>query len=240
MYVFQISFKKEAAVYMLKKKCIFIFLTAVFILVIFVSGHNIFKNTALAFMPLGNFTVVIDAGHGGWDPGKTGKNGLNEKDINLDIAQKTADFLEEAGADVYITRTSDSALGENKRSDMKKRIDIIENSKADIMISIHQNSYPSEKAKGAQVFYFRKSENGHLLADCIQKSLIQCLDEKNTRTAKENNNYYVLKNTDIPSVIIECGFLSNPEEERLLNTEEYRLKTAWAIFDGILTYFEKD
>ena len=225
---------------MLKKKCIFIFLTAVFILVIFVSGHNIFKNTALAFMPLGNFTVVIDAGHGGWDPGKTGKNGLNEKDINLDIAQKTADFLEEAGADVYITRTSDSALGENKRSDMKKRIDIIENSKADIMISIHQNSYPSEKAKGAQVFYFRKSENGHLLADCIQKSLIQCLDEKNTRTAKENNNYYVLKNTDIPSVIIECGFLSNPEEERLLNTEEYRLKTAWAIFDGILTYFEKD
>ena len=224
----------------IKKKFIFIFSTAVFVLAIAVSRQNIFKNTTLAFMPLDNFTIVIDAGHGGWDPGKTGKNGLNEKDINLDIAQKTADFLEEAGADVYITRTSDSALGENKRSDMKKRIDIIENSKADIMISIHQNSYPSEKAKGAQVFYFRKSENGHLLADCIQKSLIQCLDEKNTRTAKENNNYYVLKNTDIPSVIIECGFLSNPEEERLLNTEEYRLKTAWAIFDGILTYFEKD
>lgn len=223
----------------IKKKFIFIFSTAVFVLAIAVLGRNI-KNTALAFMPLDNFTIAIDAGHGGWDPGKTGKNGLNEKDINLDIAQKTADFLEEAGADVYITRTSDSALGESKRSDMKKRIDIIENSKADIMISIHQNSYPSEKAKGAQVFYFRKSENGHLLADCIQKSLIQCLDEKNTRTAKENNNYYVLKNTDIPSVIIECGFLSNPEEERLLNTEEYRLKTAWAIFDGILTYFEKD
>lgn len=223
----------------IKKKFIFIFSTAVFVLAIAVSGRNI-KNTALAFMPLDNFTIAIDAGHGGWDPGKTGKNGLNEKDINLDIAQKTAAFLEEAGADVYITRTSDSALGESKRSDMKKRIDIIENSKADIMISIHQNSYPSEKARGAQVFYFRKSENGHLLADCIQKSLIQCLDEKNTRTAKENNNYYVLKNTDIPSVIIECGFLSNPEEERLLNTEEYRLKTAWAIFDGILTYFEKD
>lgn len=223
----------------IKKKFIFIFSTAVFVLAIAVLGRNI-KNTALAFMPLDNFTIAIDAGHGGWDPGKTGKNGLNEKDINLDIAQKTAAFLEEAGADVYITRTSDSALGESKRSDMKKRIDIIENSKADIMISIHQNSYPSEKARGAQVFYFRKSENGHLLADCIQKSLIQCLDEKNTRTAKENNNYYVLKNTDIPSVIIECGFLSNPEEERLLNTEEYRLKTAWAIFDGILTYFEKD
>ncbi len=224
----------------IKKKFIFIFSTALFVMLVAVSKQNIFKNTALAFMPLDNFTIAIDAGHGGWDPGKTGKNGLNEKDINLDIAQKTAAFLEEAGADVYITRTSDSALGESKRSDMKKRIDIIENSKADIMISIHQNSYPSEKAKGAQVFYFRKSEKGHILADCIQKSLIQCLDEKNTRTAKENNNYYVLKNTDIPSVIIECGFLSNPEEERLLNTEEYRLKTAWAIFDGILTYFEKD
>ena len=224
----------------IKKKFIFIFSTALFVMLVAVSKQNIFKNTALAFMPLDNFTIAIDAGHGGWDPGKTGKNGLNEKDINLDIAQKTAAFLEEAGADVYITRTSDSALGESKRSDMKKRIDIIENSKADIMISIHQNSYPSEKAKGAQVFYFRKSEKGHILADCIQKSLIQFLDEKNTRTAKENNNYYVLKNTDIPSVIIECGFLSNPEEERLLNTEEYRLKTAWAIFDGILTYFEKD
>ena len=224
---------------MFKKKFMFIFLTAVFVLVTVAAKQIVYHNTALVFMPLSSFTVAIDAGHGGWDPGKTAANGLNEKDINLDIAQKTADFLEEAGADVYITRTSDSALGESKRSDMKKRIDIIEDSRADIMISIHQNSYPSEKAKGAQVFYFKKSEKGHMLADCIQKSLIQCLDEKNTRTAKENNNYYVLKNTEIPSVIIECGFLSNPEEEKLLNTEKYRLKTAWAIFDGILTYFEK-
>ncbi|MCJ7855856.1 N-acetylmuramoyl-L-alanine amidase [Lachnospiraceae bacterium NSJ-143] len=163
---------------------------------------------------------------------------MNEKEINLDIANKLCLFLEEAGADVYMTRPEDTALGETKSKDMKSRINIIEDSGADIMVSVHQNSFPSQNVKGAQSFYFKESEDGKLLAECIQKSLIQALDEKNTRVAKENNNYYILKNTQIPSVIIECGFLSNPEEEKKLNNEEYRLKTAWALFDGIRAYFE--
>ncbi len=219
--------------------CVFVLTISVYVSGIAISSkYN--ENTAV-FMPLNNRVIAIDAGHGGWDPGKTGKTGMNEKDINLDIANKLCTFLEDAGAEVYLTRPSDDALGKTKSKDMKERIDIIKNSEADIMISIHQNAFPKPNAKGAQSFYFKQSQDGKLLAECIQKSLIQSLDEKNSRVAKENNNYYILKNTQIPSVIIECGFLSNPDEETKLNNEDYRLKTAWAIFDGIRTYFdEKD
>ena len=164
---------------------------------------------------------------------------MNEKDINIDIAQKLCLFLEEAGADVYFTRNDDEALGQTKSEDMKKRISVVDESNADIMISIHQNAYPSENVKGAQTFYFKGSDGGKALAEKIQASLISALDEKNKRTAKENTSYYIIKNTEIPSVIIECGFLSNPDEERKLNTEEYGLKTAWAIFDGIREYFNE-
>ena len=164
---------------------------------------------------------------------------MNEKDINIDIAQKLCLFLEEAGADVYFTRRDDEALGQTKSEDMKKRISVVDESNADIMISIHQNAYPSENVKGAQTFYFKGSDGGKALAEKIQASLISALDEKNKRTAKENTSYYIIKNTEIPSVIIECGFLSNPDEEKKLNTEEYRLKTAWAIFDGIREYFNE-
>ena len=108
---------------------------------------------------------------------------MNEKEINLDIANKLCLFLEEAGADVYMTRPEGTALGETKSKDMKSRINIIEDSGADIMVSVHQNSFPSQNVKGAQSFYFKESEDGKLLAECIQKSLIQALDEKNTRVA---------------------------------------------------------
>ena len=164
---------------------------------------------------------------------------MNEKDINIDIAKKLCLFLEEAGADVYFTRSSYEALGQTKSEDMKKRIKLVDESNADIMISIHQNAYTSENVKGAQTFYFKGSEGGKALAEKIQASLITALDEKNKRVAKENTSYYIIKNTEIPSVIIECGFLSNPDEENKLNTEEYKLKTAWAIFDGIREYFNE-
>ena len=153
------------------------------------------KKSTAVYMPLNNRIVVIDAGHGGWDPGKTGKSGMNEKDINIDIAQKLCLFLEEAGADVYFTRNDDEALGQTKSEDMKKRISVVDESNADIMISIHQNAYPSENVKGAQTFYFKGSDGGKALAEKIQASLISALDEKNKRTAKENTSYYIIKNT---------------------------------------------
>ena len=184
------------------------------------------------------FRCTENIDYGPWDPGKTGKEGLNEKEINLSIALKLCEFLEQSGADTVLTRKEDLALGADKSEDMKKRIDTANSCGADIMISIHQNAFKNEKVKGAQVFYFSEDSEGRLLAECIQKSLTDILDEKNKRTAKSNSDYYILKYSNMPAIIIECGFLSNSTEERLLNKEEYQLKTAWAIYDGICDYFE--
>ena len=183
-------------------------------------------------------TIVLDAGHGGWDPGKTGTEGKNEKDLNLAVAEKLAEYLEIGGAEVILTRTSDEALGEGKRTDMAERKRIANESGADILISIHQNAFPSAKVKGAQVFYHNSSGNGKLLAESVQESLRSRVDGSNHRQAKENDSYYILRTTEIPAVIVECGFLSNHEEEKLLNDEGYQEKLAWAIYCGILDYFK--
>ncbi|MBS4960607.1 MAG: N-acetylmuramoyl-L-alanine amidase [Clostridiales bacterium] len=181
-------------------------------------------------------TVVLDAGHGGWDPGKTGTVGENEKNINLAITEKLQQYLEQGGFIVYVTRNIDEALGENKKTDMKSRRQIINDSEAELLVSIHQNAFPGGRAQGAQVFYHRESEDGKRLAQCVQKSLHQATGTN--REAKENTSYYILKNTQMPAVIVECGFLSNYQEEKMLNDEQYQNKVAWAIYLGILDYLE--
>ena len=195
------------------------------------------KRTVKTMLPVENKVVIIDAGHGGFDPGKTGKNGDNEKDINLKIASYLQQYLEQSGAVAIITRNSDDALGESKREDMSERRRISNESDGDILISIHQNAFTSGGPSGAQVFYYKTSEEGKLLAECIQQSLIDTLDKNNKRQAKANSDYYVLKTTEIPSAIVECGFLSNAEEEAKLNTDDYQQQTAWAIYKGIASYF---
>ena len=203
-------------------------------------GHTFFAEQAeKAMFPMMDAKIVLDAGHGGWDPGKTGTNGKNEKELNLAVTEKLADYLEMGGAEVILTRTSDDALGSGKKADMAERKRIANESDGDILVSIHQNAFPSAKAKGAQVFYHKKSENGELLAECVQENLRNRVDGSNNRQAKENTSYYILKTTEIPAVIVECGFLSNGEEEKLLNDEIYQEKLAWAIYCGILDYFEK-
>ena len=189
-------------------------------------------------LPLDSKVVILDAGHGGWDPGKTGTIGENEKNINLEIAQKLKQYLEQGGAIVYMTRDTDEALGEKKGEDMKERKRIANESQGDIFVSIHQNAFPKGSAKGAQVFYHKQSEEGKKLAEEIQKSLKKYVDSENTREIKENTNYYILKKTELPSALVECGFLSNTEEEQKLNTEEYQQKVAWAIYVGIMNYFD--
>lgn len=136
-----------------------------------------------------------------------------------------------------MTRYDDSALGKSKKEDMEKRMEIIEKNNADILVSIHQNSYPSSSVKGAQVFYHKNSAEGKKLAQCIQKALFEKADSQNKRVAKENTTYYVLRKNSVPSVIVECGFLSNTGEESLLNSDEYRQKIAWAVYSGIIEYF---
>lgn len=185
--------------------------------------------------------IVIDAGHGGDDPGKIGINDAKEKDINLSIALKLKKLLEKENIEVVLTRKDKNGLysmgASNKKvEDMRKRCDIITEAMPVFTVSIHQNSYTEEYVKGAQVFYFGQSAEGKELAETLQESLRTHLDEENNRVAKANESYYLLKKTPTPTVIVECGFLSNTEEANLLITEEYQDKVAEAIRDGILTY----
>lgn len=191
-------------------------------------------------LPVERKTVILDAGHGGWDPGKTGSTAYaDEKTLNLAVTEKLQGYLEQSGATVILTRSTDDALGGGKREDMAERKRIANESEGDILVSIHQNAFPSAKAKGAQVFYHKSSAEAKLLAECLQESLRERLDGGNTRQAKENTNYYILRTTELPAAIVECGFLSNREEEALLNDEEYQDRLAWAVYCGIADYFEE-
>lgn len=185
--------------------------------------------------------VVLDAGHGGDDPGKVGINGAEEKDINLEITKLVKMFLEAGDVRVVLTREDDGGLydanASNKKvQDMKRRVEIIEKAGAAAVVSIHQNSYPEEYVHGAQVFYYDGSSQGQRLAERIQERLIVQVDPENTRKIKANDSYYLLKKTGAPIVIAECGFLSNHTEAGKLCTPEYRERVAWAIYIGIMQY----
>lgn len=195
------------------------------------------KNTNL----FSNITIAIDPGHGGVDPGKVGINQQLEKDINLSIALKLEQQLLALGFQVIMTRREDIGLYQEqdtnkKRTDMKKRVELINNSHADLCVSIHQNSYTSENATGAQVFYYSKSEDGKTLANYIQKELIAKVDPSNKRVEKDNHNYYMLLHVSCPSVIIECGFLSNWREATNLADDYYQETIATAIASALQQY----
>lgn len=185
--------------------------------------------------------IVIDAGHGGFDPGKVGIQGTLEKDINLKIALKLKEVLEKEHYQVIMTRTTDCGLYEEtdsnkKRTDLYHRVQMINESGAVMAVSIHQNSFSQSSSKGAQVFYYSNSEEGKQLANIMQEAIKQNIGDGNHRLAKENDSYYLLKKTNCPLVIVECGFLSNAEEETLLLTEEYQQKMAEAIGKGLIEY----
>lgn len=187
--------------------------------------------------------VVIDAGHGGADPGKVGINDQLEKDINLKIARLLQQFLQTEGVEVIMTRENDDGLydegASNKKvQDMKRRLEIIEASDAVLVVSIHQNSYHEEYVKGAQVFYYTTSEKSKHLAEVLQEEL-KALEPDNKREAKGNDSYFLLKKTSKPIVIVECGFLSNREEAAKLSDEVYQEKLAWNIHMGIMKYLNE-
>ena len=186
-------------------------------------------------------TVVIDAGHGGIDPGKVGINDALEKDINLSIALKLKKYLEQQDIRVVMTRETDEGLYEESDSnkkvrDMKKRLAIMEETNPALIISIHQNSYPEESVSGMQVFYYETSTEGKVLAEMMQQTMIECLKPQKERAAKANDTYYLLKKTTVPIVIVECGFLSNRAEADMLVSSDYQEKMAWAIHMGVLRY----
>jgi N-acetylmuramoyl-L-alanine amidase len=189
-------------------------------------------------------TIVIDPGHGGRDPGKIGINNAKEKDINLSIALKLKDLLEQNNINVIMTRTEDVGLyddsdGSKKRADLKKRVDIINSSGALFAVSVHQNSFTQESSRGAQVFYYSDSTEGKKLAELMQATLKETLADGNHRQAKANNSYYMINKTTCPLVIVECGFLSNRAEAELLLNNEYQDKLAWGIHLAIMKYINE-
>ncbi|WP_442913720.1 N-acetylmuramoyl-L-alanine amidase [Lacrimispora sp.] len=185
--------------------------------------------------------VVIDAGHGGNDPGKIGIDGTLEKDINLQIANRLKKYLEASDVKVVLTRENDNGLyserdSRKKMADMSKRCEIINDVSPALTVSIHQNSYHQENVFGGQVFYYKKSDKGKELAEILQSRFDYVLGEKNTRLAKPNDNYYLLLHVRTPIVIVECGFLTNWKESALLNSPDYQDRLAWTIHMGVMEY----
>ena len=187
------------------------------------------------------FTVVVDAGHGGDDPGKIGINKALEKDINLSIAKKLQKCLEKSGVNTVMTREDekglyDSSASNKKQDDMRKRCEKIDGANPVFTVSVHQNSYTSESVHGPQVFYYTHSAEGQEVAKCIQDAMNEQLKVDRPREIKGNETYYLLKKTKSPTIIVECGFLSNNAEAAKLVTEEYQEQVAKAICEGILQW----
>ena len=180
--------------------------------------------------------IIVDAGHGGVDPGVVGRDGTLEKDIDLSIAQKLSELLRMGGASVTMTREQDRMLGDGKSGDLSARVQMAAEADPAAFISVHGNSFPSQpSARGAQVFFFSTNEQGQLLAQSIQKALT--VDLGNTqRVALAHQSAYILKHIAAPAVVVEVGFLSNSEEEALLKDDDYQWRVAWAIYDGLLGY----
>ncbi len=204
------------------------------------------EKDAQTLSALTDVVIVIDAGHGGRDGGKVSVDNQNyEKDINLAIAYKLKTYMEAEGVTVIMTRETDDGLylesdSNKKAADLRRRIEIIEQASPRLVVSIHQNSYHEPYVRGAQTFYYTTSAEGKELAEIIQAQLRLSLDPDNDRQAKANDSYYLLKKTAAPIVIVECGFLSNPEEAALLASEEYQDRVAFQIHLGIMQYLNQN
>ena len=177
--------------------------------------------------------------------GAESSKGTTEAETNLKIALKLQNLLEQSGSTVILTRSDENAiydidsktLKQKKISDIHNRVKIGNESSADIFVSIHLNKIPQEQYDGWQTFYKNGSEEGGKLAKQIQNSLNETIDKENNRIAKTIDNIYIIKHVEIPTTIVECGFLSNPDEEKLLLEDDYQNKLAWGIYNGIINYF---
>lgn len=232
-----------------KKRICFISFFVCFSILLYVIMYNVgLKNNYIQAnaTPITNKTIVIDAGHGLPDSGASSFNGTTEQAINLAIALKLQKIIEQSGAKVILTRSdengiysTDSTNIRNKKvSDIKNRVEIGNNSNADIFVSIHLNKFSgSSEYKGWQTFYQKESESSALLANKIQENLNKNIEQDNNRKVLPLTNVYIMDNVKIPTVVVECGFLSNPEETENLKKDEYQNKLVWGIYLGIQDYF---
>ncbi len=225
-------------------------LTLAFIFIIIVIFHRNMKTVRPVFG--GAFTtdnvVVIDPGHGGMDGGATGVSGMLEKDCTLKISKKLDTLMAFLGIPTVMTRTEDLSLDyrddatvrQNKVADLNARLKIVENTENPIFLSVHLNLFTQSQYRGAQVFYAPKSPMSETLAKVMQQSLLTALNDGNTRTYKKaSSDIFLMKNAPCPAITVECGFVSNPEEEALLKDDAYQKKLALAIAGGYIGYLNE-
>ena len=222
----------------IKRRTIIIFL-CVLVCLVMIGVYFGLKTTSA--QPNIKPTIVIDAGHGGRDGGAVGKTtGVTESLLNLQFALKLKDLCENYNFNVVLTRKDMNGLysafaTNKKKSEMQKRQEIVESSNPDVVISLHMNSFPVSSSRGAQVFYAEGNESGKVLGESVQKALHNEIDY--AKSVAKVGDFYVLNCTEKAGILVECGFLSNAEEEVLLQQEDYQEKFCYAILYGILTYF---
>lgn len=229
----------------IRKRDLYIIAIALILIIFFAVFYK--EKATTTYLPIDNKVIGIDPGHGGADPGAVGKNGTSENEINLSIALKLKRFIEQSGGIVVITRDDLNGLytegldaSKTKKSeDLNKRREIIDEGDCDIFLTIHLNSFPQSKYYGAQTFYKDGCEKSKKLAEIVQEELKNTLDQNNKRMPQKRDDVYVLREVKSPSILIECGFLSNPGEEKLLAEEKYQEKIAWAVYIGIIRYFNE-
>ena len=206
------------------------------------SSNNLVETTST---PVSGKTIVIDAGHGVPDEGAQSSTGTTEAETNLKISLKVQNLLEQSGCTVILTRSDENAiydvdsntLKQKKISDIRNRVKIGNESSADIFVSIHLNKIPQQQYYGWQCFHKEGNEQSNKLAKSIQENLNKSMQKENNRVAMKIDNIYIIKHVEIPTSIVECGFLSNPEEEKQLLDDNYQNRLAWGIYSGIINYF---
>lgn len=213
--------------------------------VITITGRKDKDYVETVSLPVSGKVIVVDAGHGVPDEGAEADDGTSEAETNLKIALKLQNLLEMSGCKVILTRSDENAiydidsktLKQKKISDIRNRVKIGNESSADIFVSIHLNKIPQKQYDGWQTFYKEGSEEGNKLATLIQSNLNESIQKENKRVAKTIQNIYIINKVEIPTTIVECGFLSNVEEEKKLLDDGYQNRLAWGIYNGIIDYF---
>lgn len=235
------------------KRVNIIFLMAIIIMFLITLSGILTKTTDTIIdasnenLPTKKIKILIDPGHGGVDPGTSGDLKIAEAPLNLCISTKLMKFLEGTGFEVEMTRYDDNGLyteksptiRAKKNEDLNNRIKAINNSNADLAISIHLNSFPQKQYYGAHVFYKKNCEKSKIAAETLQDNLKSILDKNNKRVPQAKKDMRIMDKSTIPTILIECGFLSNNEEEKKLISEEYQEKVAWAIYTGLIKYFNE-
>ena len=231
---------------LLRKKRMILIILSVFVSVLtFALVKDKKEIVPTVSLPVSGKTIVIDAGHGKPDEGAQSSNGTTEAETNLKIALKLQNLLEQSGTTVILTRSDENAiydidaktLKQKKISDIHNRVKIGNESSADLFVSIHLNKIPRQQYDGWQTFYKAGSNEGKKLAESIQNNLNEAIQKENNRIAKTIDNIYIIKHVEIPITIVECGFLSNPTEEKKLLEDDYQNRLAWGIYNGIIDYF---